>query len=230
MTAARNSGGSFAGEHHTDRLQRARYIAALLQTEYPDIKPFLTVYSPFQLLIAVILSAQTTDRQVNALMPNLFKRCPDAATLAATPLEEVIELVRSVGFFRVKARNIRETARLINEKYNDVIPDTMEELLTLPGVGRKSANVVLGAVYHKPAIIVDTHFGRVMRRLCLTESKNPEKIEYEIERLLPAEQRYPFTMSANLHGRLCCVARKPHCAICPLRALCPYQSERDSTQ
>ncbi|MDR1626547.1 MAG: endonuclease III [Spirochaetia bacterium] len=204
-----------------DGAARARKIHAVLLKAYPEIKPFLDYRSPFELLVAVILSAQTSDRAVNALGPELFRRFPDAAALAAAPQEEVEALIHSLGFYRVKARHLRQAARKLLDEYGGEVPAAMEELVGLPGVGRKTAGVILCQIYGKPAIIVDTHFSRVAGRLGLTEDRDPARTEKRIAALLPQGMWSSFSMRINRHGRAVCSARRPACESCCLRKLCP---------
>ncbi|MCL2793190.1 MAG: endonuclease III [Spirochaetaceae bacterium] len=195
-------------------------VCTLLDKNYPKEISFLQFRNNFQLLISVILSAQTTDRQVMAVVPALFEKYPDPLSLSKGTLDDIMDIIKSVGFFRTKATNIKKTAVKLLEDFNSTVPDTIEELLTLPGVGRKSANVVVGSLFEKPAIIVDTHFGRVVRRIGLTQAKIPEKIEKDIALLIPEKKQYRFSMTANLHGRKICHSRKPSCNICFLKSLC----------
>lgn len=196
-------------------------IYRLLTTTYPDLSSFITYTHPFQLLIGVILSAQSTDRQVNIILPKLFSQYPTAEALSQASQQDIENIIKSVGFYRVKAANIIKTAEIIHKKHNNKIPETMEELTAIPGVGRKSANVIRGTIYRKPAIIVDTHFMRVSRRLGLTEQKTPEKIEKDLAEKIPPQQQYPLSMTVNRHGRTTCHARKPACTECILRPYCP---------
>jgi len=196
-------------------------IIKLMLEHYPEIPVFLVAENPFQLLVAVILSAQTTDRQVNRVLPGLFARFPDALSLAAADLHVVEDLIGSVGFFRMKAAHIVGTAKALVSRFDGNVPDSMEALLSLPGVGRKTANVILGSVFNKPAVIVDTHFGRVCRRLGLSESLQPEGVESDLLSLLEPSTSYHFSMVANNHGRIICHARKPLCTDCFLAQVCP---------
>ncbi|MEM5947022.1 endonuclease III [Spirochaetia bacterium 38H-sp] len=196
-------------------------IYSILLKAYPDLSSFIEYKQPFELLIGVILSAQSTDRQVNIILPNLFARYPGAAELAQASQKDVEELIRSVGFYRIKAANIIKTADIIHNQHGGTIPSSMEELTALPGVGRKSANVIRGTIYGLPAIIVDTHFMRVSRRLGLTEQKTPEKIEKDLAAKIPPKKQYPLSMTVNRHGRTTCHARKPDCTNCILRDYCP---------
>lgn len=205
---------------HTDT-ERAAAIHEILSREIPDLRPFLKFSSAYELLTAVILSARTTDAGVNRVTPELFHRFPDPPSLAAAPQETVESLVRPLGFFRSKARNIRLAAAKIVADHGGRVPDTMDGLTGLPGVGRKSAGVVLFHIYGKPAVIVDTHFARVVRRLGFTSAADPHRVEMEMTALLPPEIRSSFSMRINKHGRVCCTARKPSCGRCPIAELCP---------
>lgn len=205
----------------SDLRARADAVYRILDARYPDSRPLLNFRNAFELLIAVILSAQTTDRQVNEVTPELFSRFPDARALAAAEIEELERIVRSTGFYRQKAKNIRAAAEGLVKRFGGEVPGTMEELTSLSGVGRKTANVVLGHVYGRPAVIVDTHFSRVCGRLGLSSATAPEGIEREIRELIPAERQTRFSMTVNFHGRDLCFARKPACRKCPLRDLCP---------
>lgn len=201
--------------------ERTLLILDILNGLYDSESSLLDYDSAFQLAIAVTLSAQTTDKQVNKVTPELFSRFPDAASLMVADFDEVCEIIRSTGFFRNKAKNIIKAARLIHEEFGGKMPETIEDLVRIPGMGRKSAGVVLHHIYNKPAIIVDTHFGRVVSRLGLTESKDPVKIEKDIAAEVDQARWSEFSMTANLHGRAICHSRKPDCTHCPLNKLCP---------
>lgn len=207
-----------------DRLERAIKVHDLLDDEYEKELRFLWYTTPFELLIGVLLSAQTTDRQVNEVTPVLFSCYRTPKELSEALIEDVERIIHSVGFYHAKARHCIETARYLYEQYDSVVPATMSELLRFPGIGRKSANVLLGALYGKPAIIVDTHFKRVVGRLGLVESKSPAAIEAELASLLPEEIQYRFSMLINAHGRTVCMARDPGCTVCQLAGLCPSAS------
>ena len=204
---------------------RARAIHDILAREFPDIRPLLVFSNPYQLLIAVILSAQTTDAAVNRATPELFRRYPASGDLAASSGEDVEALVRPLGFYRVKARNIRLAAETLLREFGGRVPDAMEDLIRIPGVGRKSANVILFHIYGKPAVIVDTHFGRVVRRLGLTAAADPDRVERDLATLLPEDIRSSFSMRINLHGRRTCTARKPRCPACSVEKLCPWDAK-----
>ena len=183
---------------------------------------FLEYKNSYQLLIGVILSAQTTDRQVNSILPELFNQYPAPADLAEAELKDIIRIIRPLGFFNMKAGNIKKTAKMIHEKYNDTVPESMNELLKLAGVGRKSANVIRGACFNLPAIIVDTHFSRTSKRLGLTNGGSPEAIERELSKTVPPKIQYRFSMLLNKLGREYCHSRKPECRQCPVKGLCNY--------
>lgn len=200
---------------------RIRTIFDRLIVDFPETKTLLTHRNRFELLIAVILSAQTTDAQVNRITPALFAEYPTPADLAAAAQGRVEELIHSIGFYRVKAKNIRETARRLVADFDGEVPRDMQTLLTLPGVGRKTANVLRAQLDNAPAIIVDTHFGRVSRRLGLTDRTDPAKVEAELAESVPPELQARFSMILNFHGRYRCKARKPDCEHCSLADLCP---------
>ncbi len=201
--------------------QKAHRVHELLDALYPKEIEFLSYSSAYQLLISVILSAQTTDNQVNEVTPELFSSYPTPSDLCSAELEDLERIIHSVGFYRRKAVLIRSTACALVEKHQGEVPFTMKELTDLPGVGRKSANVIIGHIAGGAAIITDTHFMRVVRRLGLTDEKDPVKIEREIASLIDGSLQFRFSMTVNLHGRRVCHARKPACSECPLRDLCP---------
>ena len=195
-------------------------VHQILDDHYPKEIGFIHSRSPYEHLIAVILSAQTTDRQVNLVTPDLFGRYPLPADLSRADTADVERIIHSVGFYRVKAKNIIAAARAIHENFGDQVPHDMDQLLSIPGVGRKSAHVIRGGCYGYPAIIVDTHFGRVVHRLGLTSSKNPGVIEKDIASQLDESEQYRFSMTVNLHGREVCHAKKPACSACMLINIC----------
>ncbi|OUC08176.1 endonuclease III [Litorilinea aerophila] len=197
-------------------------ILERLHQEYPDARCALHHENPLQLLVATILSAQCTDERVNQVTPELFARYPTAEAFAQADLEELEQAVRSTGFYRNKARNIQQACRRIVAEYGGQVPDTMEELLTLPGVARKTANVVLGTAFGiADGIVVDTHVKRLANRLGLTQESNPEKIERDLQALVPREEWIDISHLLIFHGRQVCSARKPRCAACVLNDLCP---------
>ncbi len=205
----------------TDR-KRSDEILALLKRMYPDAHCALNHHSPLELLIATILSAQCTDVRVNMVTPVLFKQFPDAPSLAAAPLSEIEHIIQSTGFFRAKAKAIKQTAQQLVALHGGQVPDAMEELTALRGVGRKTANVVLGNAFGKQVgIVVDTHVGRLARRLGLSRHVDPEKVEKDLMRLIPQADWTLFSHLLISHGRAICAARKPECEKCQLAALCP---------
>lgn len=203
------------------KAEKARIVTEILNLEYPNRKPLLNYTNPFELLIAVILSAQTTDAGVNKVTPTLFQFYPGPAELAAAEQNHVEEIIHSTGFYRVKAANIIKTAAALKEREDSSLPDNMKDLTALPGVGRKTANVILYHIFNQPAIIVDTHFKRVSNRLGFTKFTEPGKIEMQLSKAIPKEIQSDFSMTVNLHGRKYCFARKPDCTGCPLREICP---------
>ena len=211
-----------ARESRKARTERATEVFDLLLREYPDAHCELTFENPFQLGVATILSAQTTDVRVNMVTPGLFRRYPDAEALANAAQEDVEEIIRTTGFFRNKARNIIGFARGLMGEHGGVVPQTIAELSALPGVGRKTANVVLGNAFDiNEGVVVDTHIKRLSTLLRFTKEKTPEKIEVDLMQLFPSER---WTLLAHLliwHGRRVCDARKPRCEECVIAHLCP---------
>ena len=207
---------------HSTQQQRSREILIRLKRLYPDATCTLTHDTPVQLLVATILSAQCTDERVNQVTPELFRRFPDAAALSGAELTELETLVRSTGFYRNKAKNIRGACRLLVEKFDSQVPKKMEELLELPGVARKTANVVLAHAYGiHMGVTVDTHVKRLSFRLGLTEHKDPIRVERDLMRLLPQPEWENWSIRLIYHGRAVCAARKPACDRCLLADLCP---------
>ncbi len=213
-------------ESQLDRQARALRLLAVLRATYPDAACALRHSSAFELLVATILSAQCTDVRVNMVTPNLFRRYPDVRALADADQAELEAAIRSTGFFRNKAKNLIGMARMTRDEFGGQIPETMEEMLRLPGVARKTANCVLGTWFGgNEGIVVDTHVGRLAQRLGLTttarDSKDAEKIERDLMELFPRESWTYLAHALILHGRLVCIARKPRCGECPLAADCP---------
>lgn len=203
-----------------EKKARAAYVVAELEKIYPDAACALeSGGDPWRLLVMGRLSAQCTDARVNTVCRELFAQFPDAAAMAAAPLEEIEKLVYSCGVYKVKAKNIRDFSAIITEKYGGRVPDSMEELLTLPGVGRKIANLILGDVYGKPAIVADTHCIRISNRLGLCDSKVPEKVERTLSALVAPEKQSDFCHRLVQFGRDTCDARKPKCEACPFSGL-----------
>jgi endonuclease III len=204
--------------------RRTTQILAILKRTYPDAHCALNFTTPLQLLIATILSAQCTDERVNQVTPGLFARCPDAASLAAISQKELEKIIHSTGFYRAKARSLRACAASLVAEHGGKVPKTMEALHQLAGVGRKTANVVLGNAFGlAEGVVVDTHVGRLSRRMGLTRHLDPVKVESALVRLIPKED---WTLVSHLliaHGRKRCMARNPNCPQCELRKLCPQR-------
>ncbi len=206
----------------TDPLRtRARRVVKELARLYPDARCALNHETPLQLLVATILSAQCTDARVNLVTPALFARYRDAKAFAEAELGELETAIQSTGFFRNKARNIRACCRVLVAEYGGEVPGTLEALVRLPGVGRKTANVLLGNAFDTPGITVDTHVGRLSRRLGLTAETHAEKVERDLMALLPAKEWTMFSHRMIFHGRQVCHARKPRCSECTLSKICP---------
>jgi endonuclease III len=201
--------------------RRANRIRAALTTLYPDVHCALEHQTPLQLLIATILSAQCTDVRVNMVTPALFAKYKTAADFASAKPKELESMIASTGFFRNKAKNIIECCKMLEDKHNGEVPDNLEDLVVLPGVGRKTANVVLGNAFGIPGITVDTHVGRLSRRLGLTDQDDPVKVEQDLMKLIPEADWTMFSHRLIFHGRQVCAARKPNCAACTLSKLCP---------
>jgi len=209
----------------SDRARVLRILEILLK-EYPDRRPPLNFATPFQFLVAVILSAQTTDAGVNRVTPELFSVFPDPAALAQASLAEVKRIIRPVGFANAKSDNILKTAVIIQREYDGAVPQAMGALLSLPGVGRKTANVIRAHLFSLPGIIVDTHFSRVMQRFGFCDTRDPFKVERAVAELLVEEYWSDLSMTVNFHGRKYCRARKPLCRRCPVRDECPFPDEQ----
>ncbi|MDE6837052.1 MAG: endonuclease III [Acutalibacter sp.] len=203
-----------------DKQELALLAVDALKKEYPDALCSLEYTDPLQLLIATRLAAQCTDARVNQVTPALFDRFPTLEAFCQGTEEEVGELIHSCGFFRAKARDILGACRRIRDQFGGQVPDNMEDLLSLPGVGRKTANLLLGDVFHKPAVVTDTHCIRISGRLGLTASKAPEKVERDLRALLPPEESNDFCHRLVLHGRAVCIARKARCESCRMAAFC----------
>jgi len=205
-----------------ERNERTTAIAERLAGEYPDAQCELDYRSPWELLVATVLSAQCTDVRVNRVTPDLFARWPQAADLAAAAQEDVKAVIRSTGMYRQKAASLRATARILVEQHGGVVPSDIDALVRLPGVGRKTAKVVLGEGFGiAEGVTVDTHVRRLAQRLGLTDFEDPEKIAAELEDLLPRDQWIAFSTRMILHGRRVCVARSPRCEDCMLEEMCP---------
>ena len=208
-------------ESTPERRNRARAMYRVLTKRYPEVRCELDFGSPFQLLVAVVMSAQCTDKRVNQVTPALFRKFPTAKRMAGAPIAEIEDLIRSTGFFRVKARNIKSLSERIMNDFQGEVPASLEELITLDGVGRKTANVVLGHAFGIPGITVDTHFGRLSRRFGWTEAEDPVKVEFAVALLIPEKEWTNLSQRMIWHGRRICHSRQPACAACPLANLCP---------
>lgn len=208
--------------------QRAAAAVAALKAEYPEAVCSLESKNPLQLLIATRLSAQCTDARVNLVTPALFEKFPDAESFAAAKQEEVEALVRSCGFYHTKAADIIAMCRRLLEEYDGRVPDSIEELTTLPGVGRKTANLIVGDVYGKPAVVADTHLIRITNLLGLVATKDPKKVELELKALLDPSESNDFCHRCVLHGRAVCVARRPACERCVMAGFCRSAAEKRS--
>ncbi len=205
-----------------DKKKHARKIARGLARAYPDAQCALSRNSPFELLVATILSAQCTDGRVNATTPELFRQYPTPQALAAAKQKDVEKIIKPLGFFRAKSANIRSMAQKLVDEFDGEIPQNLDELVTLPGVGRKTANVVLGTAFGIPSgVVVDTHVKRLSNLLGLTASKNPDRIERDLMAVLPRKEWIDFSHRTIHHGRRICIARRPKCVECPLLKCCP---------
>ena len=217
-------------ESELAKVRRARKIFRILQNTYPDAHCELDFATPLQLLVATVLSAQTTDVAVNKVTPVLFAKYPTAQALAEADPAELEQIVHPLGFFRAKTRSVIGLGKALLEKFDGQVPGKLDQLVQLPGVGRKTANVVLGNAFGVPGLTVDTHFGRLARRFGFTMSENPEVVEAEVGALFP---RKDWTMLSHLliwHGRRCCYAKKPNCYRCPVAALCPAYGSGPTTE
>ncbi|RKX85955.1 MAG: endonuclease III [Spirochaetes bacterium] len=204
-----------------ERRERALKIFEILKSEYPNARCLLDYKNPFELLVATILAAQCTDERVNMATVNLFKEYPNPESMAEAEREKLEALIRSTGFYRNKAKSLINVSKALVERYSGKLPETVEELASLPGVGRKTGNVVAGNCFGKPAIIVDTHVKRVALRLGLCRETQPDKIERELKKLILEKDETHFSYVLNFHGRYVCKARKPSCGTCPVKDLCP---------
>ncbi len=208
-------------ESKKKRRERAEAIVQILERTYTDAAIALHYQTPFQLLIATILSAQCTDERVNKVTPGLFEKYPTPQDFIDTPIEELEQAIFSTGFYRNKAKSIRGACTAIVEQHSGEVPQTLEALVKLPGVGRKTANVLLGHCFGVPGIVVDTHVKRISNLLKLVTSENPDVIEKQLEEMIPIEKWVRFSHLLAEHGRAVCIARRPKCGECPLSLLCP---------
>jgi endonuclease-3 len=212
-------------ETRTGLVRRARRINRTLAETYPDARIELDFDDPFQLLVVTVLSAQTTDRRVNAVRPILFAAYPDAAAMAAAPREHLEQLIGPLGFFRAKTDALLKLSAALVERYDGQVPPRMADLVTLPGVGRKTANVVLGNAFDIPGITVDTHFGRLARRFGWTDETDPVKVEHAVGALFEKRDWVMLCHHLIWHGRRMCHAKKPACGVCPVARWCPAYGE-----
>ena len=203
-----------------EKKARALRIIDILEKRYPGAQCSLIYKDPFHLLVAVRLAAQCTDARVNIVTPALFERFPDAKSMAEAPVDEIEELVRSCGLYKTKARDISLMSKMLCERFDGIVPDNMDDLLKLPGVGRKSANLILGDIYKKPAVVTDTHCIRITNRLGLALGTEPKKVEMQLWKILPPDKSSDLCHRFVLFGREICTARSPKCENCPLQNDC----------
>lgn len=215
-------------ESHLAMVRRARRINRELAELYPYAHPELDFRSPFELLVATVLSAQTTDLRVNQTTPALFAAYPTPEDMAGADPEALEEIIRPTGFFRAKAKSLLGLSQALRDNFGGEVPGRIEDLVTLPGVGRKTANVVLGNAFGVPGITVDTHFGRLVRRWKWTEQEDPEKVEAEICAIFPKSEWTMLSHRVVFHGRRICHSRKPACGACPIAPLCPAYGEGET--
>ena len=201
--------------------KRASEILKRLRKAYPDAGCELDFSNPLELAVAAILSAQCTDKRVNMVTPALFKKYSSARDWADTPQSTLEKEIKSTGFFRNKAKNIRGLCKELDKNHSGRIPDDLDVLIKLPGIGRKTANLLIATAYGKPGIVVDTHFKRLSTRLGFTKNTNPDKIEFDLKAIVPEKDWTDWSHCMVFHGRRCCYARKPNCADCPIQSLCP---------
>lgn len=209
-------------ESREKRADRAMRILDILEETHPEARTYLDFDDAYQLLIATILSAQCTDERVNGLTPVLFKKYPDASSMAEARPEELQEMIRSTGFYRQKTKSVLACCQALVQQYDGEVPNDLEALTQIHGVGRKTASVVLIGAFGRQAIAVDTHVGRVSGRLGLAKGKNPDKIEAQLRELLPRQRWARATQLLGAHGRKICMSRKPDCERCPVNSLCHY--------
>jgi endonuclease-3 len=209
----------------TSLVRRARKINRVLAETYPDARCELDFDNAFELLVVTVLSAQTTDKRVNAVRPTLFAAYPDAHAMAAADREKLEQIIQPLGFFRAKTESLLKLSQALDERYDGEVPARLEDLVALPGVGRKTANVVLGNAFGIPGITVDTHFGRLARRFGWTEETDPVKVEHEVGALFPRKDWVMLSHHLIWHGRRVCHARKPACGACTVAKWCPSYGE-----
>lgn len=205
--------------------ERALFAVSALKKEYPEAICSLEYQEPLQLLIATRLSAQCTDARMNMVTPALFERYKTLHDFCEARVEDVEEFIRSCGFYHTKAQDIVNMCIMLRDSFSGVVPDTIEELTKLPGVGRKTANLIVGDIYKKPAVVADTHLIRITNLLGLADSKNPLKVELQLKELLPEDESNDFCHRCVLHGRAVCIARRPACRSCCMKQVCPSAKE-----
>ena len=208
--------------------QKAAFCVEALEREYPDALCSLVASNPLELLIATRLSAQCTDARVNLVTPALFEKYPTLEDYCNADISDVEEIIHSCGFYRAKAKDIVGMAIKIRDEFGGEVPDTIEKLTSLPGVGRKTANLIMGDVYKQPAVVADTHLIRITNLLGLTDSKDPFKVEMQLKQLLAPEKSNDFCHRAVLHGRAVCVARRPDCESCCMNTVCSFNLKKKS--
>ena len=201
--------------------KRAKAIYRILSSRYPNVRCELDFKTPYQLLVATVLSAQCTDKRVNSVTPHLFREFSTPEKMASAHVSKIESIIKPTGFFRTKARNIKDLSIRLIEEFDGKVPKSLDDLVTLPGVGRKTANVVLGHAFGIPGITVDTHFGRLSRRFGWSESMDPVKVEAEVALLIPEKEWTNLSQRMIWHGRRICHSRRPACGACPLAQLCP---------
>lgn len=202
--------------------QKAVFCVEALEKEYPDAICSLNASNPLELLIATRLSAQCTDARVNLITPDLFRKYPTLEDYCNAEIEDIEKLIHSCGFYRAKAKDIKGMALKIRDEFDGKVPDSLEKLTSLPGVGRKTANLIMGDVYKQPAIVADTHFIRITNLLGFVKTKDPKKVEEEMRKILPPDKSNDFCHRCVLHGREVCVARRPDCERCCMNEVCAY--------
>lgn len=206
--------------------QKAVFCVEALEKEYPDALCSLEASNPLELLIATRLSAQCTDARVNLVTPALFKKYPTLEDYCNAEIEDIEKIIHSCGFYRAKAKDIKGMAIMIRDEFGGKVPDSIEKLTTLPGVGRKTANLIMGDVYGQPAVVADTHLIRITNLLGLVDTKDPKKVELELKKILPPEKSNDFCHRAVLHGRVVCVARRPKCENCCMKEVCKFKKKK----
>ena len=204
---------------------KCRNIYDILFDTYGVIECPLKHNSPFQLMVAVILSAQCTDKQVNKVTPKLFEKYPTPERLSEISIDDLEEIIRSTGFYHNKAKNILKTTNIICKKYGGKLPEDIETLITLPGIGRKTANVIVAQAFNKPGFAVDTHVIRLLNRIGIVSTRDPVKIEFAVRKIMPLKLLDNFSLLLITHGRACCIARKPDCCNCIIKSLCKSNRE-----